>query len=100
MKKTAEEIEQAAHEYAKGTEHYTRYDARRFGFIAGVNYAMDQFKNEWVPVNELQPIIIADDSITIVKFDTGEIRRYDEDWPFAIVVACFVLPQPPTPCGQ
>lgn len=57
------------------------------------------FANEWVKLTSTEALKLnhEDTSLTILQFDNGEMCFYNDDnWPRAIVVGYFELPQPPT----
>jgi hypothetical protein len=55
----------------------------------------DQFKPKWIDM----PVKTNPDECNriVVLFDNGDMKFYnDEEWPFALVVGVFILPEKPT----
>lgn len=83
-------------------EHYS--ECNRIPQEAGRRYAqwaISQMQPEWVsasPMTVETAAKLADTDLNLIlcRFDNGQILRYNEDHPFAVLTDLLFIPQPPT----
>lgn len=107
MKPTEQAIKEFAKDYVawklrnSGNPQHVNLIGTENAFIAGYEKALSQMQPEWVAVEpRMSPetatrITDTDPKLVQCLFDNGDVIRYDEPFPFAVMTHVCFLPQPP-----